>query len=106
MQTLRRWLIGIPTLYLAAFIALTDVLLMFGVAPFEVYARSRVLTHGAGTGFLVGVLLVNLGLLALLGGAMLVSSVLVARGVKRAARVTLPVRRSARVPVRSRRSGY
>jgi hypothetical protein len=104
MRYLRRRLARISTLYLAAYVALTDVVLFAGVVPFELYCRSAILRHHGDVRFLLEVLAANAGALLLLLSAMLVSGVLFGRGAMGALRVILPGLRPLRVPVRSRPS--
>jgi hypothetical protein len=95
--------------YLAAYVALTDVLLWTAALPFELYCRSAIVQRQSDTGFLLLVLLANVVLLALIGAAAFALGELMRRGLNRPVRMLTQrvlSRIPAFVPVRSKRSGY
>lgn len=94
MDHMRRWTERISTGYLVAFLIVTDVILFLGGAPLDVYLRAIILSHGVNAGLLLGTLALNVTLIALLAAAMVASTIVTARGLRRVARVTVPVARS------------
>ncbi len=100
MRYVRERLERIPTLYLLAYVTIADVTLFAGIVPFELYCRSAMGTHRTDPSFLLAILGANILLILFLLSAMCAASVLLGRGVRRAARVTLPVLR--RQPSRGR----
>lgn len=106
MRYLNRLLDRIRTTYLVTFVAVADLALFFGIVPFELYCRSAILAHRGDIPFLLALLAANAVLILFLLAAMAACSVVLARGARRAVKVTLPARRRFGLfPDRSRRFG-
>lgn len=96
MRYLRQRLERTPTWFLAAYVALVDAALCFGIVPFELYCRTLLAAHSAGAAVLCGILAANAALMMMLLGAMAASTALIARGAKRTAFAVVPVLRTRR----------
>lgn len=104
MRYIERQLQRIRTTYLVTFVAVADLGLFFGIVPFELYCRSAMLSHRGDVPFLLALLAANGFLILFLLAAMAACSLVLARGARRAARITLPARRRfGFFPDRSRR---
>jgi hypothetical protein len=79
--------------YLAALVAVTDVLLWTAVVPFELYARTAIVQRHADTIFLLSILLANITLLLLIASAAAALAELMRRGLNRPLRAILRLRR-------------
>lgn len=79
--------------YLAAVVAVTDILLWTAVVPFELYARTAIVQRHGDTMFLLSILLVNIALLLLIAGAAAALAELMRRGLNRPLRAILRLRR-------------
>lgn len=79
--------------YLAAVVAVTDVLLWTAVVPFELYARTAIVQRHGDTMFLLSILLANIALLLLIACAAAALAELMRRGLNRPLRAILRLRR-------------
>ena len=91
MRYLRQRLERTPSWFLAAYVALVDAAVCFGIVPFELYCRSLAAGQHAGISLLLGILALNAALTLLLIGARVASTALIARGAKRGALAMVPV---------------
>lgn len=94
MRYLRQRLERIPTWFLAAYVALVDAAVCFGIVPFELYCRSLLTGRHAGVPFLCGILAANAVLIVVLVVAMAASTALIARGARRTAFAVVPAFRA------------
>ena len=79
--------------YLAALVAVTDVLLWTAVVPFEFYARTAIARRPGDTILLLSILLANIALLLLIASAAAALAELMRRGLNRPLRAILRLRR-------------
>jgi hypothetical protein len=74
-------------------VTLADLVLFFGVVPFELYCRTALMQHRSDITFLVSVLAANALLIVFVLSAMTAAGILFARGARRAVQAAVPALR-------------